>query len=270
VLTGDTGGKVMQPTTTLALIEQGMTVYSAIFKRLHRDLGRELQLHAEINSESLSAEDYNAFFDDPEQQYDPKADYGLDDMAITPVSDPSVSTNMQKLAKSQVAREIGGGKPWINQMELDRRAFEAAEIPDYEGLFVPPPEPDPFAEAMKNLSIEELGAKIGKDNAAAIKSIADAEAAEAGQQLTIYDAFVRWLKTGHDMEMQANGQIPGGPGGLPGMAGEPGDEMGAPALSGPGIGDGTDGGGIPPELVGAEPGGMGGAPAESGASAGAM
>lgn len=275
VMTGDTGGKSMQATTTLALIEQGMQVFSAIFKRLHRALGREIEMHARLNYEHLSPEDYNAFFDDPEMQYDPKADYDLKDMNITPVSDPSVSTNMQKLAKAQVAREIGANKPWINQMELDRRAFEAADIPDIDKLFVPPPKPDPamqaFDEAMKKLAVQRSAEEVRKIITEQIKNIAAAEAEEAGTNMAEYQATVNAIKTGHDMEQADNAQIPGGPGGLPSMEPASGDPMGAGAVPPPGGGGGQPEAGIPPELGGViDPGGMGGSPAESGASAGAM
>lgn len=279
VMTGDTGGKTMAPTTTLALIEQGMQVFSAIFKRLHRSLGRELELHADLNKRNLSAEAYNQFFDDPEQKYDPAADYDLKSMDITPVSDPSVSTNMQKLAKANVAQGIAGppgSKPWINYPELDRRALEAAEIPDMDKLFVPPPQPDPkqqaFMEAMQSLTIAELVEKVHKSQTAQLKDIADAEAAEAGQQLSAYDQFLRVLQAEHGMEMDNNAQAAAlsQPGGLPGMEGQQPDAMGAEALAGPGAGAGAGPGGLPVQLGGAVPAGMGSPPASSSANAGAM
>jgi chaperonin GroES len=245
VMTGDTGGKTMAPTTTLALIEQGMQVFSAVFKRLHRALGRELEMHASLNAKHLSAEDYNAFFDDPEQQYDPKADYDLKDMNITPVSDPTVATNMQKLAKSQVTREIAAGKPYFNQMEVDRRALEAAEVPDIDALFVPPAPPDPLADAVKQLSVQELFEKVIKLRSESIKNVAEAESKEAGDQLAMLNQFLASIQAGHAMETQDNAPIPGGPGGLPGMAGSPGDEMGAGAVPGPGAGGGGPAAGPP-------------------------
>jgi chaperonin GroES len=261
VLTGDTGGKVMQPTTTLALIEQGMKVFNAIFKRIHRAVKHELDLHARLNFEHLTPEKYNEFWDDQEEQFDPKADYNMDDMNVSPVSDPTLSTQMQKLAQAQVTREIGQGKPWINQMELDRRAFEAAGTPDIDDLFVPPPEPDAFQEAMKQMSLIELKTKIDNMVTGSLKNIADAEAAEEGQQMSAYDFVLRSLQAQHGMEQDvAQQQAPGGPGGLPGMEGQPDDAMGAAAPPGAGAGDlpspagppmGASGGGQPP--MAAEP-----------------
>jgi chaperonin GroES len=274
VMTGDTGGKVMAPTTTVALIEQGMQVFSAVFKRLHRALGRECVMHASLNAKYLSPEDYNAFFDDPEQQFDPKADYDLKDMNITPVSDPTVATNMQKLAKSQLIREIAGepgSKPWINYPEIDKRAFEAAEIPDMDGLFAPQQPPDPMAEAVKKLTLQELFEKVIKLRSESIKNVADAESKEAGDQIALLNQFLSTLQAGHAMESQDNAPIPGGPGGLPGMAGAPGNAMGAGPAAPPGGGNSEPPQGPPvQQLPGAVPDGMGGSPAPSSAPTGAM
>ena len=46
VMTGDTGGRNMTATTTLALIEQGMTVFTAAYKRIYRSLKKEFKLFA--------------------------------------------------------------------------------------------------------------------------------------------------------------------------------------------------------------------------------
>jgi chaperonin GroES len=271
VMTGDTGGKAMAPTTTLALIEQGMQVFTAVFKRLHRALGRELEMHANLNAKHLSAEDYNAFFDDPQEQYDPKVDYDLKDMNITPVSDPTVATNMQKLAKSQVTREIATGKPYFNQMEVDKRALEAAEVPDIEGLFVPPQPPDPMAEELKKLTLQELFEKVIKLRSESIKNVADAESKEAGDQLALLNQFLSTLQAGHAMETQDNAPIPGGPGGLPSMAGPPGNAMGAGPLPPGGNGGGGGAAGPPAQQQpSVDPAAMGGTASPVGAPAGAM
>lgn len=271
VMTGDVQGKTMQPTTVLALIEQGMKVYNTIFKRLHRSFGREYEMHARLNHENLTAEAYNEFFDNPNEQYDPKADFDLKDMDITPVSDPSVSTNTQKLAKAQVVREIAAGKPYLDQAKVDRRALEAAEVPDIDELFVPPQPPDPLLDVIKDLEVKGRLATIAKDLASALKSVADAEAAEAGQELPYYQMFLTALMQGHQMETADNAPIPGGPGGLPGMAGPAGDQMGAQPVQGAGGDLGAGAGGIPAGPISVpDAGGMAPTPEPSSAPQGAM
>jgi hypothetical protein len=50
ILTGDTNGKVQTATTTLAMIEQGLKVFTAIYKRIYRALKDEFKLLFELNA----------------------------------------------------------------------------------------------------------------------------------------------------------------------------------------------------------------------------
>jgi chaperonin GroES len=50
ILTGDAGGKVQTATTTLALIEQGLKVFTAIYKRIYRALKQEFKLLFALNA----------------------------------------------------------------------------------------------------------------------------------------------------------------------------------------------------------------------------
>ncbi len=62
VLTGEAPGT--QPaTSTLALIEQGLQVFSAIYKRIYRSMTREFELLYELNARYLDDEVYNKFLD---------------------------------------------------------------------------------------------------------------------------------------------------------------------------------------------------------------
>lgn len=273
VMTGDTGGKVMAPTTTLALIEQSLKVFNAIFKRTHRSVRQELQMHVRLNQEHLTPEAYNEFFDGPDQ-YDPKADYDGADNNISPVSDPTVSTNMQKLAKAQVIAEIAANNPLVNPMEATKRRLEAAEIEDVDSLLMKPPEPDPaelaFADAMKKMTLQEMVAKIGRIETQSLKDVADAEAAEEGSQLSFYEQYRRMLESEHSMEQDDAAAAASGPGGIPGMEGAPGNEMGAPDAGVPDAGDGAGGAGPAMGTGGGGSPAMGEQPAHSSSPAGAM
>jgi chaperonin GroES len=63
VLTGDAHAQTMQPTTLLALIEQGLKVFTSIIKRLFRSLAREFQLLYELNREYPDEEAYQRIID---------------------------------------------------------------------------------------------------------------------------------------------------------------------------------------------------------------
>jgi hypothetical protein len=94
ILTGDTGGKVQTATTTLAMIEQGLKVFTAIYKRIYRALKDEFRLLFELNARHIDEKAYYTFND--EQEVVEKSDYDLSSMDICPVADPKMVTDMQR------------------------------------------------------------------------------------------------------------------------------------------------------------------------------
>lgn len=245
VLSGETKTN-MQPTTVLALIDQGMQFFTAIYKRIHRTFKAELGIHSRLNAEHLTAKAYNEFFDDPEQQFDPKADFAKADKDISPASDPSASTKMQKLAKAELVMNWAKENPLANQEEANRRFLAAADIEDVDKLLQPPPPPDPLMQMLGELEAQEKMAGITETLTKALLNVANSEAAEEGSQLGQYDMFLKYLQT--EIGAMNGGQetgAEGGPGGLPGMEGSPDNPAGAFALPGPVGGDGG-GGQAPP------------------------
>ena len=262
VLSGDT------PTTapvgtTMAMIEQGLQVFTSIYKRIHRSLKTELGLYAQWNRRTLSPEKYSAFHDEPA---DPMADYSTEDMDILPVSDPNTVSKAQNIAKAMFLMEVSdkdmaSGMPVLDRMAVYQRVFEAAQIDESEKLIMPPPQPNPEEEILKRivamLAVKDQEAEILKKHTDALKNVATAEAAEDRTQLAAMQAYLGFLQS--QIEARANGQ-----GRVPGMEGQPGDAMGAGQAPQPGLG----GGGAP--MPGALPvngpvdAGMGVAPVASG------
>ena len=195
IMTGDSGGKVQTATTTLALIEQGMMVFSAAYKRIFRSLKKEYRLIANINASGVSPEVYNAFHDDMDQEgqqvmHDPAQDFGAADMDVEPVADPNSVTKMQEMAKAQLIKEMAA-EGLANPAAASERIFEAAQIGDTEDLV---PQPDPQAQEMqqmqamlsmkmmeadltqKMVDIDESIARIEKTKTEAVKNMAGVEA----------------------------------------------------------------------------------------------
>ena len=216
VLTGDSAGANASPTTTIAMIEQGLKAFTAIFKRVHRSLKSELSKIYKLNREYLPQEEYFQFQD--EQEAIAKDDYA-EDYDVQPVSDPTVVTDMQKMAKAQGLLEWKGD-PFINQMEIRQRYFDAAGYDNVDGLLQepsPPPEdPNIKIKAMelelKGLVTEKkLPAEIAELMSRAMKNIADAEAKESGTQIDGYKALVEAMVDENQKES------------ISGMAGKPGN-----------------------------------------------
>jgi chaperonin GroES len=159
ILTGDQ--QVNQTaTTTLALIEQGQKVFSAIYKRVHRSLKQEFKKLYRLNKLYLQPEDYYRFQDKVEPIY--LEDYQGDDTDVAPVSDPTLVSDAQELTRSEALMQFVGD-PFINQRELRVKRLQALKVQDIETLLDTsqnPPSPMDPAQAQK--AMQEIEAK-GKE-----------------------------------------------------------------------------------------------------------
>ena len=228
----------MTATTTMALVEQNQRVFNASFKRVYRSLKREYKMLFKLNERYLTSEKYSAFFDDEGEQgpveYDPREEFSLKGMDITPSADPQSVTDTQRMGRAQFLMELAG-QGMVDQAAAIKRVLEAAHIEGIEELIPQAtPEDAVMAEMQKmniQLDLKIKAAKIDLDMANAVKAIAQAEGEEEGQQLQNYMNGLQAMK----MEMEVGQQR------LQSMAGRPGDG-GNPD---PNAGAAPQGGGIP-------------------------
>ena len=187
--------KNIAPTTALTLVEQGSKQFTAIFKRVHRSIKRELKQLFRLNREFMPAKVYFALLDEPEAVV--KEDYATDELDVVPVSDPNMVTDAVRMAKAETLMALRGD-PGINQIELKRRYLEALGVPEPEKLLVTDPPPDAKTlidqgrlenDALRVKTAALVGAaQITELRARAVKNLAEAEAAELGAQLDQYVA----------------------------------------------------------------------------------
>ena len=200
VLTGE-AGKAQTATATLALIEQGLQTFTAIYKRIYRSAKQEFQLLYECVSRYGDAEEYARVLDIAGATL--AKDFNEADLDIQPVSDPASVTNMQRMAKAGFLQGfLGKG---LNDKEILTRIFEAADIADIEKLFPPEPEGPPPPDPMTIADLKEKESKADKNTAAAAKDRADA-----------MDKLSQMAERG----------VMNGSGGFGDMAQQPGDGMG--------------------------------------------
>jgi len=141
ILTGADPMSHEPATTTLARIEQGLKVFSAIYKRVYRGLKSELEKIRRLNRLYLSVEEYNTVLDEREV-FHPASDYESSDYDLCPVSAGAEITDTQRIIRANALMELTGRG--LDDREILRRYLEALEIPDWERLFPQsPPEPDP-------------------------------------------------------------------------------------------------------------------------------
>ncbi|MBB6424958.1 collagen-like protein [Sphingopyxis sp. JAI128] len=255
VLTGE--GSANQPaTTTLALIEQGQKVMTAIFKRIHRSFGQELRVLRRLNRDYLDDEEYFQLNDEEAVEIG-RADYADEDLDVIPVSDPSQVSDMQKIVRAEAVMGMFNGDILINQKKIREDALNALGVRDVKAYFeVPPPQPDP--EAMAKMADAETKAKDAESRrmtaqAGAAKSFTDAakNLAEIG---LLPDAATLAAQAVEESQEEDLNEPDAGQGDVPGMDGQPGDAglpdllAGAPdgPVDGMGAGFPDDGGAAGP------------------------
>lgn len=175
ILSGESVPSNQPATTTLALIDQGLKVFTAIYKRLHRSLKQEFKKIYRLNGLFLDPEIYFRFQDVPVQIL--LQDYQAGDCDVIPVTDPSVVAGPVKLIKAQALLSLAG-KPGINTREIYQRFLEAIEEPNIERL-LPPQSPAEQRQMVMNmqlqaLQLEKLSSEIQKNFASVDESIAKA------------------------------------------------------------------------------------------------
>ena len=205
VLSGDAGSANMPVGTTMALIEQGLQAFTAIYKRIYRSLSEEYKLLYRLNALYLPDEVYFSFMDD--QQAVARADYAMSDMNVTPVADPTAVTTMQKMAKAEFGLQFKG-QPHIDSAAIDKRAMEAAGIDEPDALFA---KPDPQAQEMQlrqaMLEMEKLEAEVAKLQAETVRNVADAQSKETKTEIEEAEAVLRAVSSGRDLMGQDAPQV---------------------------------------------------------------
>lgn len=146
ILNGDAGKGTMPVGTVSALIEQGLKTFTAIVKRLHRALKKELGILYRLNGRYLQPQEYFTFQD--QQGAVARADYQAGDLDVVPVSDPNMATDMQRMTQAQFVVDLNEKLPGtMNPHMIADRALQAARVPDADQLLIPaptgPPPPDP-------------------------------------------------------------------------------------------------------------------------------
>lgn len=140
IFTGKMPGQNTPATTTQSTIEQGMKVFTAIYKRIYRSLRKEFKKLFRLNSiYDENFEKAQLVLDEPIS----KNDYDPHTYDVCPAADPTASSSTQKTQKAQELLQL---LPLgtINVMEATKRALEAQEQPNLEALLQQPqPQQDP-------------------------------------------------------------------------------------------------------------------------------
>ena len=141
--------------TTVALLERGSRVMSAIHKRCYAAMKNEFKLLAKIVAQYLP----------PEYPYDvvggqrniKQTDFD-DRVDVVPVADPNIFSMSQRITLAQTQLQIATSNPQLHNMyQIYRNMYEAIGVKDVDAVLPPPPPPSPV-----DPSIEHINALGGK------------------------------------------------------------------------------------------------------------
>ena len=135
--------------TTIALLERGSRVMSAIHKRLYVAMKQEFQLLAGIFKTYLP----------PEYPYDVvggqrniKVTDFDDKVDILPVADPNIFSQAQRITMAQTELQLAQSNPQIHNLyEAYRAMYTAIGVRDIDKILPPPQQPQPIDPAQENI-----------------------------------------------------------------------------------------------------------------------
>lgn len=161
IFTGKMPGQNTPATTTMATIEQGMKVFTAVYKRIFRSMAEEFDKLFDLNKMYL---DPNKYIEVLDITVNP-SDFDRSKCDIEPGADPTAISQTEKLLKAQGLMELmQGAQGILDPIKVIERILDAQEQPNWQELFtqqvqqtgqMPPPPPDPKIMAIQAKSQAE-------------------------------------------------------------------------------------------------------------------
>ena len=159
--------------TTVAMLEQGARVMSAVHKRLHYAMRQEFKLLARAMAESLPPEYPYTVAGASQSVFAQDFDDRVD---VIPVSNPNIFSQSQRIMLAQTQMQLAMQAPELHDIyEAYRRMYEALGVRDIDKILKPKEEveaqpKDPATENIDALNQLELRAFEGQNHDAHIMS----------------------------------------------------------------------------------------------------
>ena len=141
--------------TTVALLERGSRVMSAIHKRLYASLKNEFKLLSNIFKTYLPPE-YP--YDVPGASRNVKVTDFDDKVDILPVADPNIFSMSQRISMAQTQLQLAQSNPQMHNMYMAyRNMYSAIGVKDIDSILPAPPQNQPKDPALEH--IDAMGQK---------------------------------------------------------------------------------------------------------------
>ena len=135
--------------TTVALLERGSRVMSAIHKRLYVGLKQEFKLLAEVFKTYLPP---TYPYDVPGARREIKVQDFDDRVDILPVADPNIFSQTQRISMAQSQLQLAQSNPKIHNLyQAYRSMYDALGVKNVNAILPPPAPPQPMDPALENI-----------------------------------------------------------------------------------------------------------------------
>jgi chaperonin GroES len=161
----------------MALIDQGMKVFTAIYKRVFVALSEEFRIQYELNRRYLTDEDYSKYLGQPASV---AADFADDGCIVNPVADPGEVTETQRITKAQFLASLllqPAFQGLLEPMPILMRVLAAAEIDNIPEVLKKPQPPTPAD--MLQAKAQQAQIDVAESTAVHNKALAAKEMAQA-------------------------------------------------------------------------------------------
>jgi chaperonin GroES len=214
ILSGQNPGQNTAAETTRTMAEQGMKIFSGIFKRTYRSLRDEFRKMYRLNQLYLQGiEDYNSQggknFIDADDYLGPVSD-------VRPSADPNIVSDTQRVQQATAMLQLASTTPGMNMYEVQKMYLKAMKVPNIEAVLPDPQGPKAIKpgpsekvqieqmrmqtkqmdmqiqtklammKMMKDMELQQ--AKIHKLEAEAILAVEQAGGVQTGHEIAMIDA----------------------------------------------------------------------------------
>jgi hypothetical protein len=134
----------------MALIEQGMTVFSAIHARQHASMANLLRVLHRINAKHLD-DRYIRRITGEQMVYTADFEGPID---VVPVSDPNIFSEAQRIAQMQAIMQRADTHPQLyDQVKVEQMFLERTKVPNATDLLNKQPEPQELNAVNENIAL---------------------------------------------------------------------------------------------------------------------
>ena len=211
ILSGQNPGQNTAAETTRTMAEQGMKIFSGIFKRTYRSLKDEFRKLYRLNQLYLQGiENYNS---DQGQNFIDADDFAGPVSDVRPSADPNIVSDTQRIQQASALLQLASTTPGMNMYEVQKNYLKAMKVSNIDQLLPDPKGPNAIKPGpSEKIQIEQMRSQIKQmdmelqTKLAAIKLAQAAELQQAKIHKLEADAILSieqagGVQAGHDIAM---------------------------------------------------------------------